>query len=107
VARTCRGAGFEPRIAFLASDPLAIRAVIASGLAVTLTSRLLAGQLHGVRIAAVRGEPARRALYALLPDSGARPLDRAMLSATRQAFAMIVTAGLTEPLVGSSDPSAT
>jgi DNA-binding transcriptional LysR family regulator len=79
VARTCRAAGFEPRIAFLASDPLAIRALIAAGLAVTLTSRLLAEQLHGVHIAAARGEPARRSLYALLPDSGARPIDRAML----------------------------
>jgi len=79
VVRTCRAAGFEPRIAFLSSDPLAIRALIVSGLAVTLTSRLLAGQLHGVQIAAVPGEPARRAIYALLPDSGARPVDRAML----------------------------
>ena len=79
VARTCRAAGFQPRITFLASDPLAIRALIASGLAVTLTSRLLAEQLRGIHIAAVRGEPARRAIYALLPDTGARPVDRAML----------------------------
>ena len=79
VARACRAAGFEPRIAFLAGDPLAIRALLASGLAVTLTSRLLAGQLHGVHIAAVRGEPARRVLYALLPDAGARPIDLAMV----------------------------
>jgi DNA-binding transcriptional LysR family regulator len=79
VARTCRAAGFEPRIAFLASDPLAIRALVASGLAVTLTSRLLAGELQGVHIAVVAGEPARRAIYALLPDAGARPVDRAML----------------------------
>ena len=79
VARTCRAAGFEPRITFLASDPLAIRALIASGLAVTLTSRLLAEQLQGIHIAAVPGDPARRAIYALLPDTGARPVDRAML----------------------------
>jgi DNA-binding transcriptional LysR family regulator len=79
VARSCRAAGFEPRIAFLASDPLAIRALVTSGLAVTLTSRLLAGQLHGVHVAAVRGEPARRTLYALLPDTGARPIDQAMV----------------------------
>ena len=79
VARACRAAGFEPRIAFLAADPLAIRALVASGLAVTLTSELLAGQLHGVHIAAVRGEPARRALYALLPETGAREIDRAMV----------------------------
>jgi len=73
VARACRAAGFEPRIAFLAADPLAIRALVASGLAVTLTSKLPAGQLHSVHIAAVRGEPARRAVSALLPETGARP----------------------------------
>jgi DNA-binding transcriptional LysR family regulator len=79
VARTCRAAGFEPRIAFLASDPLAICAMIASGLAVTLTSQLLSGQLHGVHTAAVLDEPARRAIYALLPDTGVRSIDWAML----------------------------
>ena len=36
-------------------------------------------QLHGVHVAAVRGEPARRALYALLPETGAREIDRAMV----------------------------
>ena len=84
VARACRAAGFEPRIAFLAADPLAIRALVASGLAVTLTSQLLAGQLHGVHVAAVRGEPARRALYALLPETGAREIDRAMVERARR-----------------------
>ena len=79
VARACRAAGFEPRIAFLTADPLAIRAFVTSGLAVTLSSRLLAGQLHGGHIAAVRGEPARRTLYALLPETGAREIDRAMV----------------------------
>jgi DNA-binding transcriptional LysR family regulator len=89
VARACRAAGFEPRIAFLAGDPLAIRALITSGLAVTLTSRLLAGQLRGVHIAAVRGEPARRALYALLPDAGARPIDHAMVHELELAAAAV------------------
>jgi DNA-binding transcriptional LysR family regulator len=87
VAQACRAAGFEPRIAFLASDPLAIRALVASGLAVTLTSRLLSGQLTGVHIAAARGEPARRALYALLPDAGAREIDWAMVHALEAAAA--------------------
>ena len=81
VARACRAAGFEPRIAFLTADPLAIRAFVSSGLAVTLSSRLLAGQLPGVHVAALRGEPAWRALYALLPETGAREIDRAMVEA--------------------------
>src|SRR5215218_3301558 len=93
VARTCRAAGFEPRIAFLAADPLAIRALVAAGLAVTLTSRLLARQLRGVHIAPLQGEPARRALYALLPDAGARPIDQAMLRELQAAAAASVRTG--------------
>ena len=79
VARACRAAGFEPRITILTSDPLAIRAVVHAGLAVTMTSRLLAGELHGLHIAAVDGTAPRRAVYALLPDAGARPLELALL----------------------------
>jgi DNA-binding transcriptional LysR family regulator len=75
VARACREAGFEPRITIQTSDPLAIGAVVRAGLAVTLTPQLLAGQLPGVRILAVNGAPPRRAVYALLPDRGARGLD--------------------------------
>jgi DNA-binding transcriptional LysR family regulator len=87
VARACRAAGFEPRIAFLATDPLAIRALVAAGLAVTLTSRLLAGELHGVRIARVRGEPARRSIFTLLPDAGARTVDQAAVRELAAALA--------------------
>ena len=97
-ARACRAAGFEPRIAFLAGDPLAMRALLASGLGVTLTSRLLAGQLHGVHIAAVRGEPARRVLYALLPDAGARPIDLATVHELEAAAA--VSARIVSPSSG-------
>jgi DNA-binding transcriptional LysR family regulator len=79
VVRACRSAGFEPRIAILTTDPLAISAVVRAGLAVTLTPRLLAAHLPGVHIAAVDGSPPRRALYALLPDSGARALEQALL----------------------------
>src|SRR5918997_290430 len=75
IARACARAGFTPRIAYLSSDPLSIRAIIAAGLAVALTPRLLANHLHGVRIASVRDEPARRDVYALLPDAGARTTD--------------------------------
>jgi DNA-binding transcriptional LysR family regulator len=80
-ARACARAGFTPQIAYLSSDPLSIRAIIAAGLAVSLTPRLLADQLHGVHIADVEGEPARRDVYALLPDSGARPIDERLIEA--------------------------
>ena len=54
VARACHDAGFEPAIAFTTPDPLAIRALVAGGLAVTLVPRLLA---H--RAPRGRGRPAR------------------------------------------------
>ena len=85
VASACRAAGFEPRIALLTSDPLAIRAVVEAGLAVTLTPRLLAAQLHGVELASVAGDAPRRAVYALLPDSGARALEQAFLDELERA----------------------
>jgi DNA-binding transcriptional LysR family regulator len=75
VARACRAAGFEPDIAILTSDPLAIAELVGAGLAVAMTSRLLAARMTGVRTVAIAGTPPRRALYALLPDHGARRLD--------------------------------
>jgi len=45
IHHACVAAGFEPRIAYLTSDPLAIRALVAADLAVTLTRRLLASDL--------------------------------------------------------------
>jgi DNA-binding transcriptional LysR family regulator len=85
VARACRDAGFEPRITILTSDPLAIRAVVHAGLAVTITSRLLAGHLPGVHVAAIDGTPPRRSLYALVADRGARPVDLALLDELAEA----------------------
>lgn len=78
IARACRAAGFEPRITIVTSDPLAIRSVVRAGLAVTLAPQLLAGQLDGLGVKTVE-RPPHRAIYALLPASGARPLDRALL----------------------------
>jgi DNA-binding transcriptional LysR family regulator len=87
VARGCRAAGFEPRITIVTSDPLAIRGVVHAGLAVTMTSRLLAGHLADLRIIAIDGIPPRRSLYALLPDKGARPVDVALLDQLEEAAA--------------------
>jgi hypothetical protein len=44
-----------------------------------MTARLLTAHLPGVRIAASDGQPPRRAVYALLPDKGARTLDLQLL----------------------------
>jgi DNA-binding transcriptional LysR family regulator len=85
IARACARAGFSPRIAYLSSDPLSIRAIIAAGLAVSLTPRLLAPHLHGVHITTVHDQPAQRDVYALLPDTGARTIDEQLIAALADA----------------------
>ena len=86
--RACARAGFTPRIAYLSSDPLSIRAIIAAGLAVTLTPRLLATHLHGVHISSVHEQPAQRDVYALLPETGARTTDEQLVAALANAAAI-------------------
>jgi DNA-binding transcriptional LysR family regulator len=79
IVRACRAAGFEPSLNIITGDPLAIRAVVRAGLAVTMTPRLLAAQLQGVRILTVDEHAPQRDLYALLPDAGARATEQAFL----------------------------
>jgi DNA-binding transcriptional LysR family regulator len=83
VRNACVAAGFEPDIAFVARDVLAIRALVAAGLGVTLTPRLIAGHLHGIPVLELRDEPPRRALYALTPRTGVRSAARDFLDALR------------------------
>jgi DNA-binding transcriptional LysR family regulator len=87
ITRACARAGFTPHVAYLSSDPLSIRAIIAAGLAVTLTPRLLATHLHGVHITTVHDQPAQRDVYALLPDTGARTTDEQLIAALADAAA--------------------
>ena len=87
VHRTCLAAGFEPRIAYITRDPLAIRGLVAAGLAVTLVPRLLAGQLPGIRTLRLSGDVAHRRLYALTPESGTRPAAVAFVEAVAEAVA--------------------
>lgn len=72
VHRACVSAGFEPRIAFVTPDPLAIGALVAAGLAVTLAPELLTGRMPGVTMIPLEEAGPRRALYALTPASGVR-----------------------------------
>src|SRR5215207_5996186 len=86
VHRTCMAAGFEPNIAFVTRDVLAFRELVASGLAVTLTGRLLAGRLEGIATPAVKGDPARRTIYAVRPSTDSHPLtDRLLAELTGRA----------------------
>lgn len=81
VYRACVEAGFEPRIAYVTRDPLAIGELVGAGLAVTLVPALLAGRLTGVSVVALSDRVPRRALYALTPAAGVRPAARAFVDA--------------------------
>jgi DNA-binding transcriptional LysR family regulator len=83
IRRACVAAGFDPRVAFRTSDPLAIRALVAANLAVTLAPRLLAGHLHGISAIPLVGDPARRAIYAVTPPGRAHPRVAPFLDALR------------------------
>lgn len=87
LARACRAAGFSPRIGYITRDPMAIRALVAAGLAVTLAPRLLAGALPGVRFVALSGTQPRRRVSVLLPAKGVRPPARRFLAALDAAAA--------------------
>jgi DNA-binding transcriptional LysR family regulator len=87
VARACHEAGFEPAIAFTTPDPLAIRALVAGGLAVTLVPRLLAPELHGVAVLPLAGDPPYRALYALTGAAGVPPSAHAFADAVEAELA--------------------
>jgi DNA-binding transcriptional LysR family regulator len=79
--RACVAAGFEPDVRFITRDVLAIYALIRADLAVTLSSRLIADRMDGVRVLALREEAPRRQIYALTPRTGTTAAARAFLDA--------------------------
>jgi DNA-binding transcriptional LysR family regulator len=83
IVRACRTAGFEPRLAYLTDDPLAINSFVTAGMAVTLAPKLLVGRLHDVATPTLVGEPVRRSLYALTPSAGRHLLVEPFLDAVR------------------------
>lgn len=89
VQRACIAAGFEPHIAYLTRDPLAIRGLVSAGLAVALVPRLLAGQLPGIRTLRLSGHVPNRRLYALTPETGARPAALAFVDAVAKAVSRL------------------
>jgi DNA-binding transcriptional LysR family regulator len=86
IYRACVRAGFEPRIAYVSRDPLAIGELVAGGLAVTLAPRLLAGRLPGVAMVPLEDRVPRRAVYALTAASGVRPAARDLVAGLAAAF---------------------
>jgi DNA-binding transcriptional LysR family regulator len=84
IHRACVSAGFEPRIAYMTGDPLAIRAIVAAGLAVTLTPRLLVGQLQGIVTPPLAGHRVSRSIYAVTPSAGVHLLAAPFLEELRK-----------------------
>src|SRR5215216_4995610 len=74
VVRACRAAGFEPRLFSITRDQLAIRALVARGLAVTLVPALLADAFRALPLRPIAGGSPERDVYALLPPGGRHPL---------------------------------
>lgn len=84
IVRACRASGFEPHVAFVTTDPLAIAELAAAGLCVTMTFAGLAARLGpGVAAVPFAGPPIRRAVYALTPPEGEHPLVEGLLAGLR------------------------
>jgi DNA-binding transcriptional LysR family regulator len=85
IVRTCRAAGFEPRITSITRDQLAIRALVERGLAVTLVPSLLTDAFADLPLRPLAGQCPERDVYALLPPGGRHPLATAALEALAAA----------------------
>jgi molybdate transport repressor ModE-like protein len=81
IVRACRAAGFEPNLVSVTRDQLAIRALIARGLAVTLAPALLAEAFDDLACRAITGPAPERDVFVLLPPGGRHPLVAPMLDA--------------------------
>ena len=81
IVRACRAAGFEPNLVSVTRDQLAIRALIARGLAVTLAPALLADAFADLACRPIAGPSPARDVYSLLPPGSRHPLVWPMLDA--------------------------
>jgi DNA-binding transcriptional LysR family regulator len=69
----------------ISRDPLANRALVAQGLAVTLMPRLLSSEVTGVELRPIAGPGPERDVYALLPPGERHPLAEPLLAGLRAA----------------------
>lgn len=92
IVRACRAAGFEPNLVSLTHDQLAIRALIARGLAVTLVPELLADAFSDLALRPIAGDSPVRNVYVLLPPGGRHPLVAPTLDALDAIAAGLVRA---------------
>lgn len=79
----CRAAGFEPDIALATDDSIAVQAMVAAHLGVTLLPALVLDTVRHpeVRIRPVQGRPTRTVSALTLPGAGAVPGVRALIGA--------------------------
>jgi DNA-binding transcriptional LysR family regulator len=79
----CRSAGFEPDIALETDDSIAVQAMVAGHLGVTLLPALVLETVRhpDVRVLPVRGRPSRTVSALTLPNGGAVPGVRALIDA--------------------------
>ena len=89
IVRACRAAGFEPSLVSITHDQLAIRALVARGLAVTLVPQVLADPFKDLALRPIDGEAPARDVYALLPPGGRHPLVTAALDAVETTAAQL------------------
>jgi DNA-binding transcriptional LysR family regulator len=85
----CRAAGFEPDIALATDDSIAVQAMVAGHLGVTLLPALVLDTVRhpDVRILPVRGRPTRTVSALTLRDGGAVPGVRALVDALAEEAA--------------------
>ena len=91
IVRTCRAAGFEPRLTSITRDQLAIRALVERGLAVTLVPSLLADAFADLPLRPLAGRSPERDVYALLPPGGRHPLATAAVDALAAAVGALAS----------------
>ena len=87
IVGACRAAGFEPNLVSITHDQLAIRALIARGLAVTLAPQLLADAFRDLALRPIAGASPTRDVYVLLPPGGRHPLLAPLLAALERSAA--------------------
>ena len=89
IVNACRTAGFEPNLVSITHDQLAIRGLIARGLAVTLVPQLLADAFSDLALRPIAGRSPTRDVYALLPPGGRHPLVAPTLAALHAVAAQL------------------
>jgi DNA-binding transcriptional LysR family regulator len=89
IVRACRAAGFAPRVVSITHDQLAVGALVARGLAVTLAPALLAEAFRDVALVPIAGPAPDRDVYALLPPGGRHALVAPALEALAATAAQL------------------